>query len=282
MQLALMPLTEKKEVKDDKGDEGEDLQYESLGCLLEANLPTTLKHYEWKHGRRNIHVAVRVVDDDPGAIQSGHYLWPAAPALCKYLASNATVVSKPSSIIELGAGCGLVSLTALQLFHDSLQCLVTTDKDPSTLERARENYQITLQELYQREETEDEQLQSIQKLSSLPIEFELLEWGRRGLDHWKEAIMEHKNAPLEFTMVLGSDIIDCVEVVSPLFQTATQLMSVSATFFLSQSFLYDEETEIEIDNQCQKLGLERVILIDTLPTHGVRIQLFRRKDPENK
>merc|ERR1719491_1362829 len=64
----------------------------------------------------NITTAViRAVDDDPGALQSGHYLWPAAPALAQHLVdcygrgsnSGESGIGRNWNIIELGAGCGL-------------------------------------------------------------------------------------------------------------------------------------------------------------------------------
>jgi len=75
----------------------------------------------------------------------------------------------------LGAGCALLSLTALQLWHDSLQCVVVTDHDPGALERAKDNRETTLEDLLESTETEEEQLDCINGLASIPILFETLE-----------------------------------------------------------------------------------------------------------
>lgn len=110
-----------------------------MSIMFEGNQPTTLKHYTWEQPpHRPIHVALCVVDDDPGAVQSGHYLWPASPALCKYLVEgfhSSNDDALPNCIVELRAGCALVSLAALQVF-ESLRSLAMTDYDPGTLEQS--------------------------------------------------------------------------------------------------------------------------------------------------
>lgn len=281
----------------EKKEEDDDSLYASLGCMFEGNRATTLKHYEWTHKHQNtnskrppIHVALRVVDEEPGALQSGHYLWPASKALCDFLASSvATLPSdqQPKTIIELGAGCALVSLAALQIFQESLQYLVISDHDTTTLERARDSHETTLEELYERAASEEEKMDIINETSSIPVEFEALEWGREDdLKHLREATREHNIDPTEFDMILGSDLIYSWDVVEPLFQSVSQLMSDRTCFFLSQSFGYDNETEREIDRLCNKLQLERISEVDKLSSEEeegkVRIQSFRRKIPESK
>jgi len=146
-----------------------------------------------------VRVALHVVDDEPGALQSGHYLWPAAPALAEYLMQVAPLLqtqpaslsssslqlpgfSNPRNVLELGAGSALVSLTSLQLFQESLQCLVITDHDPGTLERARDNYETTLEDLLEAAETEEDQMDCINGVASIPVLFESLEWSNTNKD----------------------------------------------------------------------------------------------------
>lgn len=131
-----------------------------------------------------VRVALHVVDDEPGALQSGHYLWPGAPALAEYLVQQhqtttlaKSALQQPRNVLELGAGSALLSLTALQLMRESLQCLVVSDHDPGTLERARDNYETTLEDLLESTETEEEQMDCINGLASIPVMFESLEWG---------------------------------------------------------------------------------------------------------
>jgi hypothetical protein len=51
-----------------------------------------------------------------------------------------------------------------------------------------------------------------------------------------------------------------------------------SVFVLTQSFLYDEATEEEIDRVCENLGLERSLISDD--DKGNRVQEFRRRREE--
>jgi predicted nicotinamide N-methyase len=279
--------------KKTKEEEEEDAVYADVGIMFEGSHASTLKHFAFNNNNNNsndanIHIALKVVDDEPGAVQSGHYLWPAAHSLCEYLVQNNGNERPTTTILELGAGCALVSLVALQLYKDKLQCLVVTDHDPGTLERARDNHETTLEELYERAATEDEQLSIINELGSIPVKTESLEWGDE--KDWKklQEIVKQSNhvekkkasSSCFFDLILGSDLIYCVEVVEPLLLTASKLLSGDGTFYLSQSFVYDTATEEEMDKVCQTFGLEREILVDDLSAKersGVRIQRFRKQ-----
>ena len=294
-----MRMVQGEIIEEDKKREDDDLDdiFADVGIMMEGSHASTLKHFEWPlspstHAdspsrgkpKKPIHVAIHVVDDEPGAIQSGHYLWPASPALCDFVISHFQQQQKyhrPKSILELGAGCGLVSLVALQLFASTCQCLVVTDHDPGTLQRARDNHETTLEELYERAETEEEQYDCINRLGSIPVHFLNLVWGKP-VSLIEETVNEHDEEA--FDLILGSDLIYDTGVVRPLLETAGQLLSTTrpdAKFLLSQSFVYDDGTETEIDTVAAQLQLERVIHKDTLAEQGgIRIQEFRRKPIE--
>jgi Lysine methyltransferase len=177
----------------------------------------------------SIQIALHVADDNPGAVQSGHYLWPAATMLSEYIIhlysrhsmlndhDDATSYNNDNNnnndscnhnnictVIELGAGCAMVSFVALQLWKETLQCLCITDHDPSTLVRARDNYETTVQLLLtggnnhavqdntERDDTgtvvqdnagcdndaEDELLNDvINTVTNIPVLYESLPWG---------------------------------------------------------------------------------------------------------
>ena len=59
--------------------------------------------------------------------QSGHYVWPAAPALAAYLFDQRLALPR-GAVLELGAGCGLAGLVAAQL--PGTTAIVFTDHDP--------------------------------------------------------------------------------------------------------------------------------------------------------
>jgi len=197
-------------------------------------------------------------------------------------------VTPPRNCLELGAGCALLSLTALQLWHDSLQCVVVTDHDPGALERAKDNRETTLEDLLESTETEEEQLDCINGLASIPILFETLEWGSEDTaqciaraaaehtsplslqnhdqEHEKKGNPNHDTERNFFDLLLGSDLIYCHDVVEPLFRTVSFFMSPGGSFLLSQSITssYNDEIDDAIDKICQKLNLQRSVLKNSL------------------
>lgn len=265
-----------------------------LGFMFESNRSTSSSRFDWilQSSKRAISVTLESIDEEPGAVQSGHYLWPAAQLLVNYITSHTIHEVPIASMIELGAGCGLASLAALQIWQESLECCVVTDHDPSVLARARSNYESTLQAIMDASQTEEQLNAAINDIASIPMVFEDLEWG--GVDGTlpavKKALLEHTTEHVDTAdLVLGTDIIYCPSVVEPLFRTVAELLKrptpllpdangkvVVATlptpttgpgfhggrFYLSQSFRYDDETEAKIDAMCDELGLTRVVLLD--------------------
>jgi predicted nicotinamide N-methyase len=288
--------------------------YADVGFMFDGVQNSTLKRFVWgatEASNPPVRVALHVVDDNPGALQSGHYLWPAAPALAEYLMEGSIqnrTLKSARNVLELGAGTALLSLFSLQLMHDSLQCLVITDHDPGTLERARDSYETTMEDMLEKSLTEEEQFDCINGLGSVPIMFEALEWGdveraqevaRAAADHSSPLIFQgavagepagvtdllcqHLNPNYNeecniFDLLLGSDLIYAESVVRPLFLSVSYFLAPGGAFLLSQSMKYDDITERRIDEMCQSLNLQRTILKDTLEKEaagkGARIQQF--------
>jgi hypothetical protein len=234
-----------KVVKDmNHDDDNDDDYFADVGFMFESQQPVRLEKFRWdiptRHSYVNdndntynhsdgiiqnavpqpttVQIALHVADDHPGAVQSGHYLWPAATMLSEYLinqyhysstsnddqTTNDHRCPRPiNTVIELGAGCAMVSFVALQLWKETLQCICITDHDPSTLVRARDNYETTIQLLFNNEtclgndlkagysgdyldanddddddDNCDEQLNTIiNTITNIPVLFESLEWG---------------------------------------------------------------------------------------------------------
>jgi Lysine methyltransferase len=306
----------------------DDDYFADVGFMFEAQQPVRYERFDWDTSdfldttereddakKQRITVALHVADDIPGAVQSGHYLWPAAILLSKYLIRQYSNRQPPSlsspqpdprtsvpplvrTVLELGAGCGLASLTALQLWQETLQCLCLTDHDRGTLVRARDNLETTVQLLVVEtndDDDDDEQLNAaINGIASIPVLFEMLEWGdtQRAVTLLQSVIPErlpscilssdsehashsqteactsiddskHKeSSTIHIDVVLGSDLIYCTDVVQPLFGTAAHMMGATGRFILAQSFAYDDATEQEIDYVCERYSLQRDIIID--------------------
>ncbi|KAL3894680.1 MAG: hypothetical protein SGARI_007664, partial [Bacillariaceae sp.] len=286
---------------------------EDLGVLFEGSLPTTSKRFSWKRKqpatgeekRTSIHVTVSCIDDEPGAVQSGHYQWPAAEQLCKYLIQNAdgesnTATSERSTssdtttnvssntpkirgILELGAGTALASLCVLQIYQESLEFMVVTDGDHGTIERARDNYETTMMELYEHADTEEDKESVINEISSILVEFMPLKWGKENQlrDMQRRVVQDHavleKEPPITFDLILGSDLIYSLDVVEPLLKTAKLALKKgnNARFLLAQSFAFEDEVEEEVERACKQLLLRRRLVEDNLScAPGAKIQEF--------
>jgi hypothetical protein len=77
------------------------------------------------------------------------------------------------------------------------------------------------------------------------------------------------------TLFWVSDLIYDKDVVEPLLGSVSLLMDKRGTFLLSQSFVYDDATERDIDRLCSTLGLQRTVIQDDLSSDGgVKLQEF--------
>ena len=247
-------------------NEPSDDHFAEIGFMFEGSEASTLKHYEFQHNATTVKIALRVVDEDPGAVQSGHYLWPAAPALAEYLLQSSL---QPAAVLELGAGCALASITALQVFP-TIQYLVATDHDPGTVERAEGNHDATLEYLG------DERF--AERLLVVPVRFDSLSWGDEAGASGLLLDLQTHQPNKKFDLVLGSDLIYDKDVVEPLFTTVSLVMEKGGSFILSQSFVYDDATEGNIERLCSKYGLARTLIMDELSLDGgVKLQEFHWK-----
>jgi len=278
------PTRSRDETAVDSTDE-ESNSLADVGFMFEGNQPTELQRFVWSTPQaKQIQVMLQVINDDPGAVQSGHYLWPGAQLLVEYLIQQESQL-QPTCILELGAGCALAALAALQIWATSLQCLIVSDHDPGVLERARNNYESTLEEILDMSVTEEALNTAINDLGSIPVEFCECEWNNStNLQQMESLLSEHTMPEMnKFDLILGTDLIYDVSVVQPLLTTAYKMLASDnkpSRFLLSQSFVYEEATEQEIDAVCQQLGLERTILQDD-ENGQQRIQEFQVKEAEN-
>ena len=271
-----------------------DVDYLDVGFMFDTNTHVDMKRFEWTcrdaldrrdsvEGRRGdedesalegcgnarlIHVSVQCINDEPGAVQSGHYIWPGAQLMVRYLIQEQEQRQRPqpTSILELGAGCALASLAALQLYQTSLSCIVVTDHDPGTLVRARNNYESTLEDLLDaHSETEDDFNSMINDIASIPFFVQPLEWGELKKDPRtspgakkrssetgdcvliQEFLMEHTaDSSDQVDLVLATDVLSCPEVVEPLFHTVVKFLKKPEV-----SLCPDEEKDSKLSSGSQ-------------------------------
>lgn len=237
------------------GDAQQEGMLTDVGFMFDACLEKVTCRYEYG---ADVSVLLTYAQDEPGALQSGHYVWPAAPALCSYLERHREVIPAAGSVVELGAGCGLTGLAAAQLQPKGT--VVFTDHDPGVLKVIEHNAR------------QQERAQAACLTHGL-------RWGPDGAQELQElrAALAAAGAPAP-ALIVGSDVIYAREVVPLLFWTVDRLLerSPTALFLMCSSFAYDDETEAEIDAQCARFQLARLIIDCSLSSNGTRIQQFTR------
>mmetsp|Transcript_17481 Transcript_17481/g.35186 ORF Transcript_17481/g.35186 Transcript_17481/m.35186 type:complete len:385 (-) Transcript_17481:90-1244(-) len=286
------------ETTDNEDDDEEEAgsYFDDVGFLFEeGDQPTRVEHFEW-HGvgtpssssptkkeqplpERSINVQLRIVDGEkPETVMSGHYLWPAAKKLADYIVQHHHSTIQPASVVELGAGCALLSCVALQLWQPSLECIVVTDRDPGTLERARDNYESTIQALLDRSVSEDDLNAAINETASIHFAFLNVPWGDEvAIRKVRSLLGEHqtrkKRQQRRADVLLASDVLYDAAVVEPLLQTAKDLMTEDGVLWLAQSHHNNETIQGSIAAACTKLGMQWTTLVDQ--KGEVPIQAFR-------
>ena len=201
-------------------------------------------------------VRLRMIKGDPGHVQSGQYLWPAAQFAAKWLYGHQNEwLPRPSVVVELGAGCGLTGLAAWHL--PSVCSVVLTDYDYGSLQLLEENATAARSE------------QEGGGAGETALTVERLEWGTPVT----AAFFPPPVASLgpRHLRIVGTDLLYAKDVVAPLLATVSALFtsfsafpspppspapSPAPSFLLFSSFdiaSYDEE----INRVCAALGLKQ-------------------------
>lgn len=234
------------------GEDEEDLA--AIGFLFDGAAKKDLV----THRVGDLDISVRAITGEPGAVQSGQYVWPAAPVLARWLAAqlcSGEAGDGPGGLcVELGAGCGLCGILCALLWHPEGE-VVFTDWDPGTLRQVAENVEM-------------------QGSDSVRCRWrtELLEWGKPcghvATRRWADGA----------SLLIGSDVIYDVSVVAPLFGSVGALLAPDGEFVMCQSFAYGDDIEQAIDRCCQVERLARRVAWDELPSEqGTKLQIFSRR-----
>ncbi|OWZ23795.1 Nicotinamide N-methyltransferase [Phytophthora megakarya] len=234
-------------------EDGTETMLTDVGFMFDACLEKVTCRYEYG-AHADVSVLLTYAKEEPGALQSGHYVWPAAPALCEYLTQHRDAIPS-SNVVELGAGCGLTGLVVAQLRPDA--SVIFTDHDPGVLKVIEHNA------------GQQERVMATCLTQSL-------RWGPDGAKEIEALEKLQTGAGHATELIVGSDVIYAREVVPLLFWTVDRLLSPGGVFLMCSSFGYDDETEKEIDVQSVKCGLKREIIECALNEGGTRIQCFTR------
>mmetsp|Transcript_14406 Transcript_14406/g.22732 ORF Transcript_14406/g.22732 Transcript_14406/m.22732 type:complete len:261 (+) Transcript_14406:83-865(+) len=219
-------------------------------------------------------ITYSIVQENPGALISGQYLWPGASALCNFLlelwgigSTGTPHFTSEVRALELGAGCGLSGLLCAQL--PGVAEVGFTDRDQGALA------------LVQQALDDPEQAPRLRaRCWTTPLEWGPSAGGQGGTGPLACSFLLDRT----FNLIIGSDVIYTSTVVPLLFSTVDKFLDVAepqqAIFLMSSSFSYDEETESAIDLVCDEMCLHRKIIRCDLETGGSRIQIFIRKGKE--
>jgi predicted nicotinamide N-methyase len=216
-----------------------------------------------------------------GHVQSGQYLWPAAAFMGRYLQDNWDYL-KARKVLELGAGVGLAGILASKL--PGTEQVVLTDYDHGSLELLTQNIQLNL---------------DIGDSCTTTVEY--LEWGKerkvpnassQASSSGSEKITktskisesiscgEMEDAE-SFSLLLGTDLLYCTDIVRPLFRSAKMLLenSKNSCFVLVSSFDPGQDIEEAVSATCNEIGLvsEEIIKLDASQAI-CRVEYFRHKN----
>lgn len=212
-------------------------------------------------------IRLRMIKGDPGHVQSGQYLWPAAQFAAGWLfehRSDPWLAAEQLHVVELGAGCGLAGLALAQLPNVASVCL--TDYDYGSLALLQEN-------------ADEAKTLDCFGDGEKNLLVARVKWGAPLPPLISSICAENSNV-----LVVGTDLIYSQDVIQPLLQTAQQLLRSEGgggdaslrRFVLFSSFdISDYDSEVARACHELKLDLREVssLDLDSLPPQA-RVQTF--------
>jgi len=220
------PNTEPQNIKPTKPEEknSDFTTIEAFGLQLKlANPPKRPDPSEFsgpymEFPSRSIPLTVPNQNDAYDGDSTGEHIWDEATALLiTWLAENGDVLNC-TSVLELGAGVGLVGIFAglLVKSNEWNTAVVITDGDPFVVERLEKTLELN-------------------KLDR-DILATTLAWGERDLDH-------------KFDLIIGSDIVYVTISVKKILQCVKQHLTPGGIFMLSQKMRYTVRMKKGVDGE---------------------------------
>lgn len=209
---------------------------EEIRLLFDQNEPKVIKEFEFPNN-----ISVKVVcaqQSQPGALQSGIYLWPAATALGKFLCEDFTI-NEWCNVVELGAGCGLSGLVAARLIelirkHGQV---TFTDRDWTSLRMIKDS------------------IQACDRFGGM------VEIKRKKLLWTEQKVEGETEFDANVDLIIGSDLVYSTESAEALFSTVSRktLSNIMRWRFVLSSSFRDPETTQIIEGLCAKLNMKRAV-----------------------
>lgn len=266
--------------------------------LFESETPKVERKFDDLGG--GISLSVTCLDEEPIGVQSGQLLWPAAPALSRYLITNWETLcgsTETTAVLEVGAGCGMVGIVTAKL---GCGRAVMTDRDLGALELIEQNVvaagvtdQCTVLPLSWNPKAQTRLAEDSSSEAGADDSIGTTTDAAGGLvEH--TAVINMSKGGLGYGLIVAADVIYAPEVVSMLFGSVDALLrpatladgsGLGAQFLMCQSFPYDAVTEAEIDRCAGLANLRREVVLDRLgkehqegpvEREAVKIQTFTR------
>lgn len=225
--------------------------YGSIGFMFDAEHNRITKKVDFNDG---IIINLRLIGEDPGHVQSGQYLWPAAISASQHIIDNWINITKiiknninikcnvnNINILELGAGCGLAGLVASKL--SNVNRVIFTDYDPGSLQLIQENVDEDIKnnkycchcnnkdinDIINNSYIIEENTRKCQ-ICKNEVNFlvEFLEWGTKIPNlidlYFNNIDSDDSNIYID-NLIIGTDLLYCSQVVSPLLNSVSQLLN---------------------------------------------------------
>jgi len=223
-------------------------------------------------------------DEDQGLSETntGFVMWPSAVMLSHHISKNPSIVlgddnSPDGDVMELGAGCGLVGLTAATLLQnhtdeDNDDKVIFTDYNPVVLENLQKNidlndfdvdHKVLGLDWFDQEEHQEQQQQQSDDGSDTTGE-ETTTNTTTTTTTWVDV---EGNEHAQVRLILGADLIVCTNDADLVASTIDSALIDGGKAFILGADQYTRFGVQNFPDACRQLGLKVVVHEDLLETN---------------
>mmetsp|Transcript_7692 Transcript_7692/g.15707 ORF Transcript_7692/g.15707 Transcript_7692/m.15707 type:complete len:304 (-) Transcript_7692:1820-2731(-) len=222
-------------------------------------------------------------DEDQGLSETntGFVMWPSAVMLSHHISKNPSIVlgddnSPDGDVMELGAGCGLVGLTAATLLQnhtdeDNDDKVIFTDYNPVVLENLQKNidlndfdvdHKVLGLDWFDQEEHQEQQQQQSDDGSDTTGEETTT--NTTTTTTWVDV---EGNEHAQVRLILGADLIVCTNDADLVASTIDSALIDGGKAFILGADQYTRFGVQNFPDACRQLGLKVVVHEDLLETN---------------
>eukprot|EP00985_Skeletonema_marinoi_P007988 scaffold3556_cov129-Skeletonema_marinoi.AAC.1 len=224
-------------------------------------------------------------DEDQGLSETntGFVMWPSAVMLSHHISKNPSIVlgddnSPDGDVMELGAGCGLVGLTAATLLQnhtdeDNDDKVIFTDYNPVVLENLQKNidlndfdvdHKVLGLDWFDQEEHQEQQQQQSDDGSDTTGEETTTNTITTTTTTWVDV---EGNEHAQVRLILGADLIVCTNDADLVASTIDSALIDGGKAFILGADQYTRFGVQNFPDACRQLGLKVTVHEDLLETN---------------